>query len=79
MLANSIGIIDRTYLGNIIVALIKIDDTMPDIILPMRLVQMIPTPIVHFSLKEVDSFDVNETDRGEGGFGSSNKSINKHE
>lgn len=73
MLANSVGIIDRTYLGNIIVALIKIDESAPDLILPMRLVQMIPTPIVHFELEEVDSFDVNETHRGEGGFGSSNK------
>ena len=73
MLANSIGIIDRTYLGNIIVALTKIDESAPDLVLPMRLVQMIPTPIIHFELEEVDSFDVNETHRGEGGFGSSNK------
>lgn len=73
MLANSIGIIDRTYLGNIIVALTKIDETAPDLVLPMRLVQMIPTPIVHFELVEVDSFDVTETDRGEGGFGSTDK------
>lgn len=73
MLANSIGIIDRTYLGNIIVALIKIDETAPDLVLPLRMVQMIPTPIVHFELEEVESFDVNETERGEGGFGSTNK------
>ena len=73
MLANSIGIIDRTYLGNIIVALIKIDESAPDLILPSRLVQIIPTPIVHFQMVEVDSFDVQSTDRGEGGFGSSNK------
>lgn len=73
MLANSIGIIDRTYLGNIIVALIKIDENMPDLQLPQRLVQIIPTPIVHFQMIEVDSFDVNETNRGEGGFGSTNK------
>ena len=72
-LANSIGIIDRTYLGNIIVALIKIDETAPDLVLPLRMVQMIPTPIVHFELEEVESFDVNETERGEGGFGSTNK------
>jgi dUTP pyrophosphatase len=72
MLANSIGIIDRTYLGNIIVALIKIDESAPDLILPMRLVQMIPTPIVHFELDEVDNLDSNETHRGVGGFGSTN-------
>jgi dUTP pyrophosphatase len=73
MLANSIGIIDRTYLGNIIIALIKIDESAPDLVLPIRLVQMIPTPIIHFELEEVNNFDVTETNRGEGGFGSSNK------
>ena len=73
MLANSIGIIDRTYLGNIIVALIKIDDSAHDLVLPMRLVQIIPAHIVNFKMIEVDSFDVLETERGEGGFGSSNK------
>lgn len=78
MLANSVGIIDRTYLGNIIVALTKIDEN-ATLSLPCRLVQIIPTPIVHFELKEVDSFDINETERGEGGFGSSDKQneINK--
>lgn len=73
MLANSIGIIDRTYLGNIMVALIKIDESAPDLVLPMKLVQIIPKHIVHFEWDEVDSFDVNETERGEGGFGSTNK------
>lgn len=70
ILANSIGIIDRTYLGNIIVPLIKIDKNAPDLQLPIRLVQIIPKQIVHFELEEVDSFDINETERGEGGFGS---------
>ena len=53
MLANSIGIIDRTYIGNIIVALIKIDDTTPDLVLPNRLVQIIPTPIVHLNSRKL--------------------------
>lgn len=73
IMANSVGIIDRTYLGNIIVALIKIDYSMPDLVLPIRLAQMIPTPIVHFELEEVENFDISSTHRGEGGFGSSNK------
>lgn len=73
MLANSIGIIDRTYLGNIIVALRKIDKEAPDLVLPQRLVQIIPTPIIHFQMKEVHEFDINETERGEGGFGSTDK------
>lgn len=71
-LANSIGIIDRTYLGNIIVALDKIDDSLPDLILPSKLVQIIPMPIVHFELTEVEELNVTETERGEGGFGSTN-------
>lgn len=73
MMANSIGIIDRTYLGNIMVALVKNNKSAPDLILPSKLVQIIPVPIVHFQLVEVDSFDVNSTDRGVGGFGSTGK------
>jgi len=73
MLANSVGIIDRTYLGNIIVALRKIDKDAPDLVLPQRLVQIIPTPIVHFQMNEVDKFDINDTERGQGGFGSTDK------
>lgn len=73
MLANSIGIIDRTYLGDIIVALTKIDENAPDLELPCRLVQIIPNHIVHFEFEEVESFDLNETERGEKGFGSSGK------
>ncbi len=70
MLANSIGIIDRTYLGSIMVPLIKIDKNAPDLVLPNRLVQIIPRQIIHFKFIEVDNFDSNETARGEGGFGS---------
>lgn len=73
MLANSIGIIDRTYLGNIMVALRKIDKNAPDLVLPQRLVQLIPNQIIHMELNEVDSFDINESERGEGGFGSTGK------
>lgn len=71
MMANSFGVIDRTYTGNILIALIKIDPEAPDIELPMKIVQMIPRPIVHFELTEVDSLDeLSQTERGQGGFGS---------
>lgn len=73
MLANSIGIIDRSYVGEILVALTKIRDDVPDLILPNKLVQIIPKKIQHFELIEVDSFDDETTSRGEGGFGSSDK------
>lgn len=71
MLANSIGVIDRTYVGNILVALRKVDSTAPDLELPIKLVQLIPRPITHFQVIEVDSLD--ETTRGDGGFGSTGR------
>lgn len=71
ILANNIGIIDMSYTGNIIVPLIKIDKNAKDLELPCRLVQLIPRKIQNFEVIEVDSLD--ETERGEGGFGSSGK------
>jgi deoxyuridine 5'-triphosphate nucleotidohydrolase len=68
MLANGIGIIDRSYVGPILVPLIKIDPDAPDLPLPNRLVQLIPTPIVHGAFIQVEDFE--ETARGAGGFGS---------
>lgn len=69
MLANNIGIIDNGYRGNIIVALVKINPNAPDIILPARLVQVIPTQIVKANFYQTNSLD--STPRGSGGFGSS--------
>lgn len=69
ILSNSVGIIDRSYNGEILVALTKIDDSKPDIELPCRIAQLIPMPVCHFQFVEVDSLD--ETFRGDGGFGSS--------
>ena len=69
MLANSVGVIDRTYTGPVLVALRKLDPTAPDLELPARLVQIVPRPVVHVQLIEVDALD--ETERSEGGFGSS--------
>lgn len=68
MLANSIGVIDRGYVGEILVPLIKVDPAAPDLALPARLVQMIPRPVVAAQLVETDSFE--DTKRGYGGFGS---------
>jgi dUTP pyrophosphatase len=69
MLANNIGIIDATYRGSIIVALIKVYDDADEIQLPMRLVQMIPRSLILMENIEVDS--LSDTVRGSGGFGSS--------
>lgn len=68
MLANSIGIIDRSYTGSIKIALIKVDKDAPDLQLPCRIAQIIPTPIQHIQVEEVDNLE--ETSRGAGGFGS---------
>jgi dUTP pyrophosphatase len=71
MLANSVGIIDMDYRGSIKVPLIKVDKSKPDLELPIRLVQLIPRKIEHFQIIEVN--DLEETERGGKGFGSSGK------
>jgi deoxyuridine 5'-triphosphate nucleotidohydrolase len=68
ILANNVGIIDRSYRGEIFVPLIKIDPNVPDLDLPARVAQLIPRPIVHFPVREEDSLSA--TERGAGGFGS---------
>lgn len=70
-LANNIGIIDASYRGSIIVALVKNNPESSDIELPARLVQIIPRQLILMEPEEVDELDI--TDRGEGGFGSTNK------
>ena len=71
IMANSVGVIDRTYTGEIMAALIKIDKDQPDLVLPARIVQIIPRPIIHAEFEEVATLDV--TDRADGGFGSTGK------
>jgi dUTPase len=70
LLANNMGVIDRSYRGNIIVPLIKINKDAPDLQMPCRLVQIIPRQIVHLIPKQVQSIDT--TARMYGGFGSTN-------
>lgn len=70
-LANSIGIIDRSYRGPLIAGIRKVDKNAPDIELPARWFQVIPRRIDHVEWVELDSLD--ETERGSGGFGSTGK------
>lgn len=70
MLANSVGIIDASYRGNIIIALIKVDSNAKDLELPLRLVQLIPRQLIYMNHVEISDFD-ERTVRGDGGFGSS--------
>lgn len=73
MLANSVGIIDRTYTGNVLVALTKIDKDAPDMTSGSRVVQIIPRQIVHVQFDYIDETQLDKTSRGSGGFGSSGK------
>lgn len=71
ILANSVGIIDASYTGNIIVCLLKVDTLLPDIELPTRAVQLIPRKL--HVLDFVESSTEFNTDRGDsGGLGSKN-------
>lgn len=71
MLANSIGVIDRAYVGEIIVPLVKIDPAAPDLELPARVVQIVPRQVIAAQLVEVD--ELGDTLRGANGFGSSGR------
>ena len=67
MLANSVGVIDQGYTGEIMVPLIKVDPDASDLELPCKMVQLIPRRWHGFY--PVQS-ELNTTNRGEGGFGS---------
>lgn len=68
MLANNVGIIDRAYTGEIMIALMKVDESALDLELPCRIAQMIPRRIAHLRFEEVN--DIERTTRNDGGFGS---------
>lgn len=69
MLANSVGVIDSSFVGELIVALRKVDKDADDIELPCRIAQLVPMRCCYPDMIEVDSIE--ETNRGSGGFGSS--------
>jgi deoxyuridine 5'-triphosphate nucleotidohydrolase len=71
MLTNSIGIIDASYTGNIYVVLTKIDETKPDLELPFKCCQLIFRKQIYTEIINTD-MPLDETARGDGGFGSSN-------
>lgn len=69
MLANSVGIIDSSYKGELLIALIKIDDEAPAISFPFRCCQLIMKKQIFPQMIEVS--EVSDSKRGDGGFGSS--------
>lgn len=71
ILANGVGVIDKSYTGEVLIALRKIDKSSPEIQLPCKIAQLVPLPIVHVNFVEVDNLE--STHRSDGGFGSTGK------
>jgi deoxyuridine 5'-triphosphate nucleotidohydrolase len=71
MLANSIGIIDCAYKGELLVALTKIDKESPDVVFPFKCCQLITRKQVFSNITLVSEIDTSKRDNG--GFGSSDK------
>ena len=65
---NTPGTIDSDYRGEIKVILINLSQKSFKVEKGLRIAQMVVCPVVQAQLKEVN--DLNETARGEGGFGS---------
>jgi deoxyuridine 5'-triphosphate nucleotidohydrolase len=70
ILANSTGIIDPGYTGNLYVALTKIDPNAPEITFPAKMAQVIVRK-AYFSVLKVEN-TIDTTTRNVGGFGSTN-------
>lgn len=71
VLLNTVGVIDWSYNGEILMVF-KNDGDMRQVIQPgERLAQMILLPYVTYNIVETDT--LTETERGEGGFGSTGK------
>lgn len=69
--SNCVGIVDSSYRGEVMVALHNDSNDMQEIKHGQRIAQMLIQPVVSANIEEVESLD--ETERGNGGFGSSGK------
>ena len=70
MLANSVGTIDPDYRGNLYIVLTRVIKSMPKIELPFCKCQLVLRKIEKSSLIEVTEEEIDITQRGSGGFGS---------
>ena len=70
-LANSVGVIDSDYRGEIMVSLINRGKEPFTVSNGDRIAQLMFAPVYTAAFTEVDSLD--ETERGEGGFGSTGR------
>ena len=74
MLANTVGVIDSDYRGEIKLRLVKwkVESAKPiEIKEPVRVAQLLIMPVKQVDIEIVDSLE--DTDRGENGFGSTGK------
>ncbi len=67
-MANSIGIIDEDYRGELLIAVTKHSPEMPDLELPFRKFQLILKKAEYYNMCEVKT--LSNTERDNGGFGS---------
>jgi deoxyuridine 5'-triphosphate nucleotidohydrolase len=70
MLANSVGIIDPSYRGEILIALTKVSELAQPIKFPFRCCQIVLRKAEYSVIQEYKSIDM-DTNRNTGGFGSS--------
>lgn len=70
-LANSVGVIDSDYTGEIKVGLINSGKEDYTVMPQERIAQIVIMPVSPFTFEETDALD--ETQRGAGGFGSTGK------
>ena len=69
--ANKVGVIDSDYRGEIFIGLHNISSKTYEITPNQRIAQLIIMPILYTGITETDH--LNETERGQGGFGSTGK------
>ena len=70
-LANSVGVVDSDYRGEIIVSLVNMSDESYTIEPSDRIAQLVVTPVLYPETEVVD--ELSQTERGAGGFGSTGK------
>jgi dUTP pyrophosphatase len=71
VLGNLVGLIDSDYQGQLFISCWNRGSDSFTIEVGDRIAQLVFVPVVQVELNQVESFD--DTDRGEGGFGSSGK------
>ena len=73
MLSNSVGTIDPDYRGELLIALTKVDDSLPDLEFPFCRCQMVLRKCEYYNVVE-GAINV-DTERGNGGFGSTDANV----